>query len=370
MRSLFSFVGQGSLENATFVAAKVSMALVVASAISGYVWARFFQNSETPKVTLHSACGLSQLGFNEGLGVAPWNFCGPQWIACIIFIGGFVLRKYLLPRITDGLYDDLTEAKKEKVSNYMLEILGTTAAFVLCSFLGFFELLFHPEKYSHPSPDQTYNLGLGGNILMCCFVTTYSLELAFDTNMRIGLALHHWTAIGLTLWAMPALYNLNGDTMTVRAFFFTVIVYVNRAECLHRNVDVPPKDLLATNVLCIRSLLCIDQSYHHSPESVGLVGDVRFDFEDSTQKRIGILIVAGTPASKLCSEFHTGSHYSKSSRTCTECGQEGCRGSFTTKTGISDNTQEDICNKHQISHEHLLRKTMQRLGAHFPHHRL
>lgn len=219
MRSLFSFVGQGSLENATFIAAKLSVALVVASAISGYVWARFFQDSETPKVTLHSACGLSQLGFNEGLGVAPWNFCGPQWIACIIFIGGFVLRKYLLPRITDGLYDDLTEAKKEKVSNYMLEILGTTAAFVLCSFLGFFELLFHPEKYSHPSPDQTYNLGLGGNILMCCFVTTYSLELAFDTNMRVGLALHHWTAIGLTLWAMPALYNLNGDTMTVRAFF-------------------------------------------------------------------------------------------------------------------------------------------------------
>lgn len=74
----------------------------------------FFQDSETPKVTLHSACGLSQLGFNEGLGVAPWNFSGPQWIACIIFIGGFVLRKYLLPWITDGLYDDLTEAKKRE----------------------------------------------------------------------------------------------------------------------------------------------------------------------------------------------------------------------------------------------------------------
>jgi Ca2+-binding EF-hand superfamily protein len=210
---------QESSENATLIAAKISMALVVASIISGNVWAHFFQDSATPQVTLHSACALSQLGFNEGLGVAPWNFSSPQWIACIIFIGGLVLRKYLLPRLTDGLYSDLTDAKKEKVSNYMLEILGTTAALVLCSFLGLFELLFQPEKYSHPSPEQTYNLGLGGNILMCCFITTYSLELAFDKNMRIGLALHHWTTIGLALWALPAAYSLSGDTMTFRAFF-------------------------------------------------------------------------------------------------------------------------------------------------------
>jgi len=218
LRSAFSLAGQGSLEPSTYLAAKIGVFLVVASTIAGYVWAGL-HDQNTPKLTPPSASALSRLGFDEALAIAPWNFVSPQWVACTIFIGSFILRKCLLPRITDGLYGDLMEAKREKVSNYMLELLGTTLALVLCSRLGFWELLFQPEKYLHVSVDQAYNLALGLNILMCGLVTIYSLELAFDKNMRIGLALHHWTAIGLTLLAIPAIYHLQGDARTIRAFF-------------------------------------------------------------------------------------------------------------------------------------------------------
>jgi len=90
---------------------------------------------------------------------------------------------------------------------------------VLCSLLGFWELLFQPELYLHLSAVQAYNLALGVSILMCCLITTYLLKLAFDRHISIGLALHHWTAIGLILLAMPALYKLRGDIHTIRALF-------------------------------------------------------------------------------------------------------------------------------------------------------
>jgi len=219
VRTLYTFPGSGPLEKATYFAAAIGAFSALACTVAGYVWAGRNHDNTKEEALHQSACILNQLNFDEALAIAPWNFVSPQWIACITFIVGFVVRKYLLPPITDAIYDDLTEMKKEKVSNYMLEILGTTAALLLCSLLGFWELLFEPEAYLHRSADQAYNLTLGGNILMCCFVTTYSLELAFDKHMRFGLALHHWTAIGLTLLALPALYKLNGDIYTVRAFF-------------------------------------------------------------------------------------------------------------------------------------------------------
>jgi len=217
--SLHHVPGSGSLDKATFIAAAVGAFSALGCTIAGYVWAGLVQDSTEELLIHHSACILSELDFDEAIGISPWNFISPQWVFCIFFVGAFALRKYVLPLITDALYDDLTDMKKEKVSNYMLEIIGTTAALVLCSLLGFWKLLFQPETYSDLSPGQAYNLALGGNIMMCCFTTTYSLELAFDQHMRFGLALHHWTAIGLTLLATPALYNLRGDVYTVRAFF-------------------------------------------------------------------------------------------------------------------------------------------------------
>jgi len=162
---------------------------------------------------------LNQLNFDEALAIAPWNLVSPPWIACVIFIVGLIVRKYLLPLITNAMYYDLTDMKKEKVSNYMLEILGTTAALLLLSLLGFWELLFEPEAYLDLSADQAYNLALGGNILICMFVTTYLLELACDKHMRFGLVLHHWTVLGLMVLTLPALYKLGGDIYTFRACF-------------------------------------------------------------------------------------------------------------------------------------------------------
>lgn len=216
--TLYTFPGSGPLEKATYFAAAFGAFSALACTVAGYVWAGNTQDNTKEEALHQSACILNQLNFDEALAIAPWNFVSPQWIACIIFIVGFVVRKYLLPLITDAVYHDLTEMKKEKVSNYMLEIIGTTAGLLLCSLLGFWELLFEPEAYK-PSAQQAYNIALGGNILMCCFITTYSLELAFDKNIRFGLALHHWTAMGLTLLALPALYKLGGDIYTVRAFF-------------------------------------------------------------------------------------------------------------------------------------------------------
>jgi len=295
--ALDTFLPSGCLEKATLFTAAIGAFSALACTAAGYVWAGRDQDDRKEKTRHQSACILNQLNFDEALAIAPWNLVSPPWIACVIFIVGLIVRKYLLPLITNAMYYDLTDMKKEKVSNYMLEILGTTAALLLLSLLGFWELLFEPEAYLDLSADQAYNLALGGNILICMFVTTYLLELACDKHMRFGLVLHHWTVLGLMVLTLPALYKLGGDIYTFRACFCTIIVHVNRTKCLHRNADVPPASLLATPVLLVSSVLHTKSLGCLGPESMDVDSNVRFGGYASTSQWIGIFVVAGTPPS-------------------------------------------------------------------------
>jgi len=121
--------------------------------------------------------------------------------------------------VTNTFYSDLSNLNSEKISNCMLQLLGTTTALVLCTMFGFWELLFAPMNYENPSPTQAHYIAVGQTALVCCLIPTYCLELAFDSHLRNGLAMHHLTVITLTLWAVPVIFSLHGDVFAVRAFF-------------------------------------------------------------------------------------------------------------------------------------------------------
>merc|ERR1712137_1110354 len=62
-------------------------------------------------------------------------------------------------------------------------------------------------------------MGVGLQLLAGTFVAMYSLELSFDSNMRLGLSLHHWISLILVLWALPVVHLVNNDVQMIRCVF-------------------------------------------------------------------------------------------------------------------------------------------------------
>lgn len=173
-----------------------------------------------------SVCLLSRLGYETGIFTKPWVAAQPQWLMGLILALTFIARKYAFEPLAAYLYGDLPRDKQVKICNYMLEIVGETAALAECSYVGYWGLLFnrHQAKYQPPlSPEVSSELATGLQLLVSFFLSTYILELAMDRDMRFGLALHHWVSIVLVLWCVLAAYYINYDVLFLRvAFVFSL----------------------------------------------------------------------------------------------------------------------------------------------------
>lgn len=143
-----------------------------------------------------------------------------QWLLAAVVCSALLLRKYALPAITRHFFFDLPVHKQVKISNYMLELAGTSLAIVGTSAAGFWQVLFSPSMYEpHPSPEQPYNLAFGFQCLASSILPVYVMELASDESMRLELALHHWISLLCLLWAMLVAYEVGNDAFMARTFF-------------------------------------------------------------------------------------------------------------------------------------------------------
>jgi len=173
------------------------------------------------EISAAAKCAIIEAGYQAGTLVPPWQPSSPQLVLALFFVGLFVLRKYAFPKLVDLMYPQMNPIKKAKCGNYMLELVGTTVPLVVCSYAGFWTLLFNPNAFIEPlmSSDDAAWLNRGFQILFSATVSTYTLEMCFDNNMRMGLMLHHWVAILLSGWGMMMLYCVHYDSDMLRMFF-------------------------------------------------------------------------------------------------------------------------------------------------------
>jgi hypothetical protein len=163
---------------------------------------------------------LERLGGEPAVLVKPWEPANPQWFYAVVAMSMLILRKYMLPLITRHFYGHLPENKQTKVANYILELIGTTVGFTIASFMGQWTLIFSSSQYlPHPSIVQGYDLALGMHIMYVCTLSMYQAELAFDHDIRFGLALHHWTAMVIASWGVAAVALTGNDVLIVRMLF-------------------------------------------------------------------------------------------------------------------------------------------------------
>jgi len=167
-----------------------------------------------------SACDYEQIGAEPSLLTKPWEPANPQWLLGVIIVVTLMLRRYLIPFFVRRYYGVLPAQKQVKISNYVLELIGTSVALAVTSGSGLWRLLFEPSAYEPaPSLEQAYSFAVGLQILLACFIPMYVLELAFDDEMRSGLVLHHWTALLLTLWGALVIHMVGLSMWMVRTFF-------------------------------------------------------------------------------------------------------------------------------------------------------
>jgi len=168
--------------------------------------------------TAKSACMLEQIGAKPGLGSKPWDVESPQWVMSAILCGILILRKWVFTFISARVYKDAPADKQAKVATYMLEVVATSAALCIMSYVGYWGLLFNPEKYQN-NADELYSLAWGFQVPTTIMIATYVLELGFDLHMRRELVVHHMLAIVLNMWGNWAIALVNIDVMMLRVMF-------------------------------------------------------------------------------------------------------------------------------------------------------
>lgn len=167
-----------------------------------------------------TACEFEAIGGEPSLLTKPWEPANPQWLLGVVIVVTLMLRQYVIPFFVRRYYGALPAQKQVKISNYVLELIGTSLALAVTSASGLWRLLFDPSAYEPaPSVEQSYSFVVGLQILLACFIPMYVLELAFDDKMRSGLALHHWTALLLTLWGALVIHKVGLSIWMVRTFF-------------------------------------------------------------------------------------------------------------------------------------------------------
>jgi Ca2+-binding EF-hand superfamily protein len=178
-------------------------------------------NANKIEVKTHMTPGqLEQLGGEPAVLIKPWEPANPQWFYAVVAMSMLILRKYILPVVTRQFYGHLPENKQTKVANYMLELIGTTFALTIASLMGQWTLIFSSSQYlPHPSIAQGYDLALGMHIMYVCTLSMYQAELAFDHEIRFGLAIHHWTAMVISSWGVAAVSLSGNDVLIVRMLF-------------------------------------------------------------------------------------------------------------------------------------------------------
>ncbi|CAE8616864.1 unnamed protein product [Polarella glacialis] len=213
--------------------------------VAGVVIEKSGQVNQGPIPVFPTPCQLQQVGVVPSLATSPFELASPQWMFGVVLVGIFVLRKYVFDGLTRSFYSHLPKSKQAKVANYMLEMFGTTVVIAVCSWAGFWDMLFNPSKYTIPDPQQINRMMASLETLYVLFLSTYLMELAFDDEVRLGLALHHWTTIVLATWGMAAIYLAQYNTLTVRAFF-AISLYMSTEQNVfvemllyHRKVYIP-----------------------------------------------------------------------------------------------------------------------------------
>lgn len=138
----------------------------------------------------------------------------------VILVATFVFRKSLIPVIVDYLYDHLSAQKKVKCSNYLLELVTTTIAFlVLFSWGQSWKVIFFPEEVEQTNmhnPDVSRDLASGLFISSSIMVSTYIIELAMDSNFRFELQIHHAVTIFTILWYVMAIAMVDSNMYVIR----------------------------------------------------------------------------------------------------------------------------------------------------------
>eukprot|EP00442_Polarella_glacialis_P036826 CAMPEP_0115113980 /NCGR_PEP_ID=MMETSP0227-20121206/41756_1 /TAXON_ID=89957 /ORGANISM="Polarella glacialis, Strain CCMP 1383" /LENGTH=381 /DNA_ID=CAMNT_0002514237 /DNA_START=60 /DNA_END=1205 /DNA_ORIENTATION=+ len=213
--------------------------------VAGVVIQKSGQVNQGPIPAFPTPCQLQQVGIVPSLATSPFELASPQWMFGVILVGIFVLRKYVFGGLTRSFFSHLPKSKQVKVANYMLEMFGTTVVLAVCSWAGFWDMLFNPSGYTNPDPQQIHRMMASLEMLYVLFLSTYLMELAFDDEVRLGLVLHHWTTIILATWGMAAIYLAQYNNLTVRAFF-AISLYMSTEQNVfvemllyHRKVYIP-----------------------------------------------------------------------------------------------------------------------------------
>jgi hypothetical protein len=129
-------------------------------------------------------CQLDYLGYDLSSQTKPWEeAANPQFMFSIILTIVFILRKFVFKPLSDRLYPQLIVEKKIKCANYMLELVGDTAAIVVPSVTGYWLLLFMPDQFSSPmTPNESHRLAVQCQtywfqhiLLKCRIITTFEL---------------------------------------------------------------------------------------------------------------------------------------------------------------------------------------------------
>jgi len=171
-----------------------------------------------------SMCQLEQAGAKPLLAANPWELETPQWVFGVVNFILLVLRKWVFPPVVEYMYPDLTDDKKDKLCNYMLEIIGTTVSFVMIFCVGTWELILNPSKFedrTQVSKDELYNLSVGVQLSFTIGLSMYAMEIAFDKNMRFELIVHHILGITLGLSCLVMFAVAGHDLMLARMFIAT-----------------------------------------------------------------------------------------------------------------------------------------------------
>eukprot|EP00597_Dinobryon_sp_UTEXLB2267_P000405 CAMPEP_0170075374 /NCGR_PEP_ID=MMETSP0019_2-20121128/12519_1 /TAXON_ID=98059 /ORGANISM="Dinobryon sp., Strain UTEXLB2267" /LENGTH=380 /DNA_ID=CAMNT_0010286295 /DNA_START=1075 /DNA_END=2217 /DNA_ORIENTATION=+ len=139
--------------------------------------------------------------------VQLWDASNPQFLMLISIVSIFILRKYLISFFVGWLYKHLPQDKQAKCANYLLELFTETIVLILFSFYGFWTLFFYPPEIIDVTIPMVKDYATGFFTSANIVVSSYIIEMAFDSAMRYELMLHHWVTITLILWAQLAMFD-------------------------------------------------------------------------------------------------------------------------------------------------------------------
>lgn len=153
-----------------------------------------------------------------------------QWVCGVVLIGILSLRKLVFEPAAAWLYKGCLVAKQTKLANYMMEVSAETAALVVFSYYGYFQLLFDPGHLSKAPnasmpPEAAADLAFGANLVFVLLISSYLLQMAFDAEMSFELQVHHWTATVMVFWAYYVA-SLSNNTIFCPRFFFATSLYM------------------------------------------------------------------------------------------------------------------------------------------------